>query len=364
MLLSKITNAIENVAPLQLQESYDNAGLIIGNAKMDINKALICFDVTEEVLDEAISIGANLIISHHPIIFGGIKKLNGKNYVERIVLKAIKNDIALYAAHTNLDNVIAGTNKILAEKLGLKNIKTLSPQSSMLNKLVVFVPQSHKEKVEQAIFNAGAGSIGKYDSCSFQAEGEGTFRAMEGSNPFVGEIGEFHHEKEVRIETVFPKHIKGNIISAMLNAHPYEEVAYDIYNLENKIDNIGAGIIGNLENEADELSFLNKLKEITNAQGIKYTNILGNKIKKVALCGGSGAFLINKAKSAGADIYISGDIKYHEFFDADNSMIIADIGHYESEQFTTALLFSIIKEKLPTFAFQISGINTNPINYL
>ncbi len=364
MLLSKITSIIENVAPLQLQESYDNAGLIIGNAKMDINKALICFDVTEEVLDEAISIGANLIISHHPIIFGGIKKLNGKNYVERIVLKAIKNDIALYAAHTNLDNVIAGTNKILAEKLGLKNVKTLSPQSSMLNKLVVFVPKSHKEKVEQAIFDAGAGSIGKYDSCSFQAEGQGTFRAMEGSNPFVGNIGELHHEQEVRIETVFPKHIKGRIISAMLSAHPYEEVAYDIYNLENKIDDIGAGIIGNLENEADELSFLNKLKEITNAQGIKYTNILGNKIKKVALCGGSGAFLINKAKSAGADIYISGDIKYHEFFDADNSMIIADIGHYESEQYTTALLFSIIKEKLPTFAFQISGINTNPINYL
>ena len=234
----------------------------------------------------------------------------------------------------------------------------------MLNKLVVFVPKSQKEKVEQAIFEAGAGSIGKYDRCNFQSEGKGAFRAMEGSNAYVGNIGELHNEEEVRIETIFPKHLKGEIISAMLNAHPYEEVAYDIYKLENKVNNIGAGIIGILENEEEELSFLNKLKDITNAQGIKYTNILGNKIKKVALCGGSGAFLINKAKSAGADIYISGDIKYHEFFDADKSMIIADIGHYESEQFTIALLFSIIKEKLPTFAVQISGISTNPINYL
>ena len=364
MKLKKIISSIESYAPLSLQESYDNAGLIVGSANADIDKALICFDVTEEVIEEAISIGANLIISHHPIIFGGIKKLNGKNYVERIVIKAIKNDIALYAAHTNLDNIINGTNKILAEKLGLKNIKTLSPQRGILNKLVVYTPISHKHEVQQAIFDAGAGHIGNYDSCSFESDGVGSFRANDQANPFVGNIGELHKEKEIRLETIFPSHLKGQIINALLQAHPYEEVAYDIYKVENNISNIGAGIIGELPEATDELPFLNNIKNITKAQGIKYTNLLNKKIKKVAICGGSGAFLINTAKSAGADVYITGDIKYHEYFDADNSILLADIGHYESEQFTNTLLFSIIKEKIPTFAVQISDINTNPVNYL
>ena len=364
MKLKKIISSIESYAPLSLQESYDNAGLIVGSTNADIDKALICFDVTEEVIEQAISIGANLIISHHPIIFGGIKKLNGKNYVERIVIKAIKNDIALYAAHTNLDNIINGTNKILAEKLGLKNIKTLSPQRGILNKLVVYTPISHKQEVQQAIFEAGAGHIGNYDSCSFESDGLGSFRANDQANPFVGNIGELHKEKEIRLETIFPSHLKGQIINALLQAHPYEEVAYDIYKVENNISNIGAGIIGELSEATDELPFLNNIKNITKAQGIKYTNLLNKKIKKVAICGGSGAFLINTAKSAGADVYITGDIKYHEYFDADNSILLADIGHYESEQFTNTLLFSIIKEKIPTFAVQISDINTNPVNYL
>ena len=364
MILSKIISVIEAYAPLSLQESYDNAGLIIGNNKTYITKALICFDVTEEVIEEAIKIGANLIISHHPIIFGGLKKINGKNYVERIVIKAIKNDIALYAAHTNLDNIINGTNKILAEKLGLKNIKTLSPQAGMLNKLIVYVPLAHKEKVQQSLFDAGAGHIGNYDSCSFETQGTGTFRASEGSNPFVGSIGEIHKEDEIRLEIIFPSHLKSRVISALLNSHPYEEVAYDIYKIENKINNIGAGIIGEMDVAEDELLFLKKVKKITSAEGIKHTDFLKKKVKKIAICGGSGAFLINKAKSAGADVYITGDIKYHEFFDADNSILIADIGHYESEQFTNTLLFSIIKEKIPTSAVQISDISTNPVNYL
>jgi len=364
MILSKIISVIEAYAPLSLQESYDNAGLIIGNSKEYITKALICFDVTEDVIDEAIKIGANLIISHHPIIFGGLKKINGRNYVERIVIKAIKNDIALYAAHTNLDNIINGTNKILAEKLGLKNIKTLSPQAGMLNKLIVYVPLAHKEKVQQSLFDAGAGHIGNYDSCSFETQGTGTFRASEGSNPFVGSIGEIHKEDEIRLEIIFPSHLKGRIISALLSSHPYEEVAYDIYKIENKTNNIGAGIIGEMDVAEDELLFLKKVKKITSAKGIKHTDFLKKKVKKIAICGGSGAFLINKAKSAGADAYITGDIKYHEFFDADNSILIADIGHYESEQFTNTLLFSIIKEKIPTFAVQISDISTNPVNYL
>jgi len=364
MKLSKIISSIESYAPLQLQESYDNAGLIIGSSSMDIAKALICFDVTEEVIDQAISIGANLIISHHPIIFGGIKKINGKNYVERIIIKAIKADIALYAAHTNLDNIINGTNMILAQKLGLTNIKTLSPQREMLYKLVVYVPKAYKEKVQKAIFEVGAGHIGNYHNCSFESSGIGTFKALQGAKPFVGKLGEQHHEDEVRLETIFPKHIQSAVVSALNNAHPYEEVAYDIYKTENKIDNIGAGIIGNLSEAEPELEFLNRVKQITNAKGIKYTSLLNRKIKKVAICGGSGAFLISRAKSADADVYITGDIKYHEFFDADRSILLADIGHYESEQFTNSLLLNIIKEKLPTFAVQISDINTNPVNYL
>ena len=364
MKLKKIIRVIEDFAPPSLQESYDNSGLVVGSYDMEIQKALISFDITEEVLEEAKSIGANLIISHHPIIFGGLKKINGKNYVERCVLYAIKNEIALYAAHTNLDNVLNGTNHILAKKLGLQNIKPLSPQKDTLIKLVVFVPLKHMEEVKNAIFEAGAGNIGNYDQCSFSTEGIGSFRAMEGAKPFVGEINSQHKEEEVRLETILPTHLQFEVVQAMKNAHPYEEVAFDVFPLLKKSKNIGAGIIGVLENPENTIDFLNRLKGITSSKCIKYTKPINEKIKKIALCGGSGAFLIGNAKSQGADVYISGDIKYHEFFDADNKMIIADIGHYESEQFTQELLFQIITEKFPTFAVQISDFITNPINYL
>ncbi len=364
MKLSKIITAIENLAPPALQESYDNSGLIIGNPKDEINKAIISFDVTEEVIEEAKSIGANLIISHHPIIFGGLKKLNGENYVERCVLEAIRNNIALYAVHTNLDNILGGTNRILAEKLGLKNLKVLKKQGDNLRKLVVFVPTNSLGKVQEAIFAAGAGHIGKYDQCSFQLKGDGTFRALDGANPFVGELNKQHQEEEVRLETVFPSHLQSTIIHAMNQAHPYEEVAYDIYPILNSSDKIGAGIIANLDKSEGEIEFMLRLKEITSAKCIRHTALLNKPIRKVALCGGSGAFLIGAAKSAGADVYITGDVKYHEFFDAEKKMIIADIGHFESEQFTIELLFDFIKENFPTFAVQISDTNTNPINYL
>lgn len=364
MQLQKLISELELLAPLSYQESYDNAGLIVGNSSMDITKALICFDVTEEVIEEAKSIGANLIISHHPIIFNGIKKLNGKNYVERIVIAAIKADIALYAMHTNLDNVILGTNRILANKLGLKNLQVLAPLKGHFRKLVNFCPVKHVERVRNAIFDAGAGHIGKYDQCSFNVKGQGSFRAGEDTKPFVGEQNKIHFEEEVRIETIFPDYLEHKVISALKNAHPYEEVAFDIFKLENASLDIGAGIIGDLEEPESEMEFLHKLRKHTNAEGIRYTKLRNKSVKKIALCGGSGAFLIHKAKSAGADLYITGDVKYHEFFDADGQIIIADIGHYESEQFTKELLISYIKKKIPTFAVQISVSNTNPINYL
>jgi len=364
MKLNQITKAIESLAPLSLQEKYDNSGLIVGLPKMEISKALISFDVTEKVIEEAKLLGANLIISHHPIIFGGIKKLTANNYVERVVMQAVKNDIALYAVHTNLDNVIEGTNRILAEKLELENLKVLQSIENQLFKLVVYVPLSHIEEIKNAIFEAGAGHVGNYDQCSFSAEGKGSFRALDGAQPFVGNINQQHIEEEYRFETVFPSHIKGAVIQAMKNAHPYEEVAYDIFALEKNDKNIGAGVIGQLKVEMPESEFLNKLKNITHAKCIRHTDLRNKSIKKVAICGGSGAFLIKNAIHSNADIYITGDVKYHEFFDAEDKMIIADIGHFESEQFTTELLYDFIKEKFPTFAVQISDIYTNPINYL
>ncbi len=364
MTIGKLVNKLEQLAPPMLQESYDNSGLIVGNLKTEITKVLISFDITELVLQEAKALGANLIISHHPIIFGGLKKLNGSNYVERAVIFAIKNNIALYAAHTSLDNVIGGTNKLLAEKLGLHHINILQEQSHSLLKIVTYVPFDYLEKVRLAMFEAGAGYIGQYDQCSFATKGEGTYRALPGATPFVGEINQRHLEGEYRLETILPSHIKNKVLQAMKQAHPYEEVAYDIYGMENKSKKIGAGIIGKLKEAIDEESFLKDLKKITGASCIRHTTLRNKPIKKVALCGGSGAFLIKKAKASNADIYITGDVKYHEFFDAEDKMIIADVGHYESEQFTCQLLYDYIKENFHTFAVQISDTNTNPIKYL
>ncbi len=363
MLLKNICDLIESIAPLSYQENYDNSGLIIGSNDKEIEKAIICIDVTEDVLNEAIDKKCQLIISHHPLIFKGLKKLNNKNATERIVIKAIKHDIAIYAAHTNLDNVVQGVNTILAEKLHLKNSRILQPKRAIWCKLVTFCPIAHADTVRNALFEAGAGHIGNYDNCSFNTTVEGSFRASENANPFVGTINQLHTENEIRIETIFPSYLESKILKALFTTHPYEEVAYDIYALENENNTVGSGIIGEIDAE-DEISFLKKLKTITTANCIRYTALQGKSIKKVALCGGSGSFLIKDAIAASADIFITGDVKYHDFFEAENKIIIADIGHYESEQFTKELLYSIITKKFPNFAVLISEKNTNPIHYL
>lgn len=364
MKIKDITSYLESVAPLAYQESYDNAGLLIGSKDAVVKAVLVTLDITEEVIDEAIAKGANLVIAHHPLIFGGLKKITGANYVERCVIKAIKNDIAIYASHTNLDSVTGGVNSMICEKLGLKNCKILVPLKGELKKLVFFVPVSHAQLVREAIFNAGAGHIGNYDMCSFNLEGKGTFRAGEGANPFVGNVGTMHTEDEVRIETIFPKAIQGNILNAMLKVHPYEEVAYDIYSLENKYNKVGMGMIGELEQEEDTFKFLQKIKSIFNAGMIRHTEICKKKIKKIAVCGGSGSSFLRDAISAGADLFISGDFKYHQFFDAENKLVIVDIGHFESEQFTKEIFYSLLIKKFSTFAVYFSEKNTNPINYL
>jgi len=362
--IKEITSCIEEFAPLSLQESWDNAGLLTGDPSFDVDSALIALDITEEVIDDAIRHGEKLIIAHHPLIFSGIKKLNGNNYVEKALIKAIKNDIAIYAAHTNIDVVKNGVSWRMAQKLGLKNVTTLSGEKGLLKKLIVYVPVSHAESIRGALFNAGAGEIGNYDSCSFNSVGQGTFRGNESTNPYVGKPGELHVEEEVRIETVFPVYLQQRIISSMLEVHPYQEVAYDIIPLENKHNSIGLGVVGNIDHEIGATEFLRLVKEVFNCKIIRFAGNTDKIIRKVAVCGGAGSSLINEAIQAKADIFITGDVKYHQFFDAGDKIILADIGHYESEQFTKELFYEIVTNKFSKFALRLSEVQTNPVNYL
>ena len=363
MRLSVLIKHLEAYAPLNYQEDYDNSGLIIGHAELEVHGALVALDCTEAIVDEAIAQNCNLIITHHPIVFKGLKKLNGKTYIERVVLKAIKNNIALYAIHTNLDHVYNGVNGVICKRLGLKNPRILSPKKGLLKKLVTFCPVDEAPGLREALFAAGAGNISNYSECSFNAEGTGTFNGNELTNPFVGEKGIQHQEHEVRIETIFLVQDERKVLVALLENHPYEEVAYDIYALENKLDTVGAGMVGWLEEGMEAADFLKFVKEKMDVTVIRHTKAPSKKIKRVAVCGGSGSFLLPDAIAAGADAFITADFKYHEFVDAEEKLMIADIGHFESEQFTSHLLIDIIKEKFPNFAVRLTEHNTNPIYY-
>lgn len=363
MKVFQIANELEKLAPLAYAEDFDNVGLLVGNANADVSKVLVTLDTTEEVVMEAISKGANLIVSFHPIIFSGMKKITGKNYVERIVQLAIKNDINIYATHTALDNSQFGVNFQIAEQLSLKNRKILIPQKDTLRHLVTYVPSNKAEDLRNAIFAAGAGSIGNYDNCSFNLDGTGTFRAQKDAKPYVGKIGETHHEKETRISVIFNRHLQNQILKTLKENHPYEEVAYEIFSMENLNQTIGIGMVGELENEMQEEELLKFLKERMSAQVIRHSKLLGKKVKKIAVLGGSGSFAIAEAKRAGADVFVTADLKYHNFFEAENEILLADIGHYESEQFTKKLLTAYLSEKFPNFAVLNSEISTNPVHY-
>ena len=363
MKISDVIDCLEDFAPLSLQEDYDNAGLAIGDAKKECNGIITTLDITEEVIAEAIRRNCNLVVAHHPIIFKGLKKLNGKNYVERSVIAAIKNDVAVYAIHTNLDNVVNGVNYKIAQKLGLQNVQVLSPKEGTLKKLVTFCPLANAEEVRNALFKAGAGTISNYGECSYNVEGYGTFKAAEGTQPFVGEIGKRHTENETRIEVIFPSYLQQQVLASLKLSHPYEEVAYDVYLLTNTRNDIGSGLIGEIQEPVSENDLLLQLKTAFGLSVIRHTALLGKKIAKVAVCGGAGSFLIPAAKAAGADVYITSDIKYHEFFDADGTVLLADIGHYESEQFTIELLTEILQQKFPNFAVLKTETNTNPVKY-
>jgi dinuclear metal center YbgI/SA1388 family protein len=364
MKVREIISCFEAFAPLSFQESYDNSGLITGDAEQEINSVLLSVDVTEEVIQEAVRLGSGLIISHHPVLFRPIRKLTGDGYVERCLVEAIRNNIALYAAHTNMDAIHLGVNKKICEKIGLIHTRILVPRMEELRKLVFFVPIDHAVNVRERVFEAGAGHIGNYDQCSFNAAGDGTFRGSDETHPFVGKKGELHYEKEIRVETIYPLHKEPDIIKALLDAHPYEEVAYDIYPLSNAYHKAGTGMVGELPEPVSETSFLQELKRIFRAVVIKHSDLLNNQVKKVAVCGGSGSQYIDQAIRNRVDVYITADVRYHQFFDAGKKIIIADIGHYESEQFTTELFHELILKNFPKFAVHFSGINTNPVNYL
>jgi dinuclear metal center YbgI/SA1388 family protein len=363
MKICEVISYLESIVPVSSQESYDNCGLLIGDRMAEVKGVLLCLDSTEEVVDEAIRIGANIIIAHHPIIFKGLKSITGKNYVERTLLACIKNDIALYTIHTNLDNYRFGVNKEICDRLGLSNTSILFPKSEVLYKLVVFVPEGHHATVSNAIFVAGAGEIGNYNECQFFIQGTGTYRPIGAAQPFSGEMNELSSDPEIRAEFLVPAHKLGAVIAAMKYAHPYEEVAHDIYLLKNSNQTEGSGMVGYLNEPLNELDFLQKIKETFSCASIRYTSLTGRKVSKVAVCGGSGSFLLKNAIASGADFFITGDFKYHEFFDAEGKLVVADIGHYESEQFTPNLLAELLKKKFTTFAVRLTEVNTNPINY-
>ncbi len=364
MLTSHITQFLDTEFPLAYQEDYDNSGFQIGDPNQEISSVMICVDVTESVVDEAAKNGCGLIIAHHPLIFSGLKKITGRNYIERVVHKAIQNRIGIYAIHTNLDNHYQGLNRKLAEELGISNLKILKPKSGTLRKLVTFCPVEQAEQVRNAIFDAGAGRIGNYDCCSYNSLGEGSFRALDDANPYVGKIRELHFEREVKIEAIFPAYLQKVIVEKMIEAHPYEEVAYDLLLLGNDNKYIGSGMLGELEKEISASEFLEKVKIVCGLPILKYAGNLSKLLKKVAICGGSGSFLISDAMKAGAHIYLTGDLKYHDFFIPEGKIILADIGHYESEQFCKDLIAQALVKKFPTFAVLKTTQYTNPVNFL
>lgn len=364
MKLKEVIPIFEEMTPLSYAEGFDNVGLLVGDYDLEVTGILVCHDALETVIDEAIEKKCNMVVCFHPIVFSGMKKITRKNYVERTVIKAIKNDIAIYAIHTALDNHQEGVNKIFCDTLGLINTKILIPKENYIQKLVTYAPREYANDLREALFNAGAGAIGNYDLCSFTSEGRGSFRGNDRSNPVIGTALQYEEVEEVKVEVIFEKHLQNKVLKALFALDYYEEKAYEIYNLENKLQNVGMGMIGELENEMDEVSFLQMVKEKTGTGGIRHSALLGKKIKRVAVLGGSGSFAIGAALGQKADIYVTSDLKYHDYYQAENQIVLADIGHFESERYTKNYITDFLSKKITTFAVILSTVNTNPVNYL
>ena len=360
--IGEIIDVLEQWAPPAFQESYDNSGLLVGQRHWETSGVLVALDCVEAVVDEAIEKGIHLVVAHHPIVFSGLKRFNGKSYIERVVMKAIKHDVALYAIHTNLDNVEWGVNARIMKHLGIERFKVLQPMKGALHKFQVYVPRSHSEQVREAVFAAGGGAISKYDECSFTTEGVGTFRGNDQSNPVIGVAGTREAVDEVKIEFIVAGYAQRAVEQAARKAHLYEEMAYEWIPLENEATVYGAGAIGDMDADVDFQDFLAFVKAQFQTT-VRYTSPKQSRVKRVAVCGGSGSFLLSAAKAAGADVFITADFKYHQFFDAEDAVPSLDVGHFESEQFTIDLLADFIGEKFPKFAVLKTGVNTNPIQY-
>ncbi len=364
MQLRQIIHHLEALAPSVYQESYDNSGLQVGLPDAEISGILIALDFTEAVLEEAESRGCNLVVAHHPLLFKGLKRISDNTAIGRMVWKAIQKGIHLYAIHTNLDHMAHGVNRILAQKLGLENTRILIPQKDTLRKLQVYVPQKEAPQLLEALFNAGAGQVGEYSECSYQISGKGTFRPSENADPTIGKAGGAREEvTEIKVQVLVPKHRERPVLEAMFKAHPYEEVAYDLLDLANENPHQGIGMIGNLPEAETVPDFLKRIKDALHTGCIRYTEPATQAIRKVAVCGGSGAGFLGAALRAGADAYVTADFKYHEFFDAEGRILIADVGHWESEQYTTELLLTYLRKKLPNFAVHSAGSITYPVRY-
>jgi len=362
--VKNICTCIEEFAPLAWQETWDNSGLLVGDHKQPVGKVLVTVDVTEAVVAEAVEMQAQMIVSHHPLMLSGIRQLTGICDAQRAIALAVKNDVAIYAAHTNMDVAPGGVSHRMAAKLGLDGVQVLSPQGADLQKLVTFVPASHFAQVRQAVFDAGAGHVGNYDSCGYSVEGAGTFRALDGATPFVGAPGTLHTETEMRFETVFPARLNRQVVAALRNSHPYEEPAFDIYALQNADARVGLGVVGVLPAPVSELQFLNRLKEVFSSPVVRHTNLKNRDIVRVALCGGSGSSLLAGAVGSKADVFVTADFKYHQFADAAHDILVADIGHFESEQHIKEIFYDLVIKKIPNFAVYFSKVITNPVNYL
>ena len=363
MTVAQIATGLEQLAPLPFAEDFDNVGLLVGDPQMEVTGVLVTLDTLEDVLTEAREKGCNLVVSFHPILFQGLKRITGATYVERVVARAIEQRIAIYSMHTALDNVREGVSRKLCEVLGLERPRTLIPRKGIIKKLVTYVPEGARRALLEKLFEAGAGELGNYSHCSFSTPGEGSFLPGQQASPAIGERGSLQLEPEQQLHLTFTAEREKAVLRALQEYHPYEEVAYEISTLENAYQHLGMGMVGELEAPMEEKAFLQHLRERLHTPCIRHSRLTGKPVRRVAVLGGSGAFAIGAARAAGADVLVTGDVKYHQFFQAEGQMVIADVGHYESEQFTKNLLVDYLTEKFPNFAIHLSETQTNPVNY-
>ena len=364
MKIKEVIQFLEQKFPLHWQEDFDNCGVQCGDKERELTGIVVCFDMSEAVIDEALAQGSNMVISHHPIIYKhGLKKIEPTNRVGKIIYKALENKILLYSMHTNIDSGKAGGNVLFAKKLELQNLSVLVPKENQFCKLVVFVPAENSALLKEAMFKIGCGNIGNYSHCSYSCEGIGSFKPLTGVNPHIGKHNRLERVDEERIEMIFPKNIKRQVIETLYGHHPYEEPAFDIITLENQNREVGLGRIGLLPTSMLAKDFILYIKEKLNLDFVKFSGNRDAEIKKVAVCGGGGASFISEALTAGVNAYITGDLKYHDFFIPENKMLLIDIGHFEGEHFIREIITSLLQENFNTFATHFTEVEIPVIHH-